>query len=226
LVVRFGKHVGVCSAVVEFGETDRERLRLIVRDYVMADMQEDETVIPTFTPQLTKQEALALAAMHPSDDPEARKAGETIRHGDYSFDNLRTIFEWKTKNRGKSRLNKNSMSEVEEALRLAAMAKEPRSAIAVLKELSGVNVPVASAIMTLVHPEKYTVLDFRALEALGDQSSRRSVTFYLHYLRYCTDLAKKWGMSYQLRLITSLLADMATSGKACCRGSCLVAGRG
>jgi hypothetical protein len=32
--------------------------------------------------------------------------------------------------------------------------------------------------------------------------------------------------SYQLRLITSLLADMATSGKACCRGSCLAAGRG
>jgi len=32
--------------------------------------------------------------------------------------------------------------------------------------------------------------------------------------------------SYQLRLITSLLADMATSGRACCRGSCLAAGRG
>ena len=188
MVVRFGKHVGVCSAVVEFGENNRER-------YVMGDMQEDETVVPTFTPQLTKQEALALAATHSSDDPKARKAGEAIRHGDYSFEKLRTIFEWKTKNRGKSRLNKNSMSEVEEALRLAATAKEPRSAIAVLKGLSGVNVPVASAIMTLVHPEKYTVLDFRALEALGDDSGRRSVTFYLHYLRYCADLAKTWGMS-------------------------------
>ena len=188
MVVRFGKHVGVCSAVVEFGETNRER-------YVMADMQEDETIIPTFTPQLSKEEALELAGKHPSDDPKPRKAGKAITHGDYSFDNLRTIFEWKAKNRGKSRLNKNSMSEVEEALRLAAMAKEPRSAIAVLKGLSGVNVPVASAILTLVHPVKYTVLDFRALEALGDQSGRRSVIFYLHYLRYCTDLAKKWGMS-------------------------------
>jgi len=166
LVVRFGEHAGVFSAAVELGEPNRER-------YSMADMQEDETIIPTFTPQLSKAEALELAGKHPSDDPKARKAGEAIRHGDYSFDNLRTIFEWKTKNRGKSRLDKNSMSEVEEALRLAATAKEPRSAMAVLKGLSGVNVPVASAIMTLVHPEKYTVLDFRALEALGDQSGRR-----------------------------------------------------
>ena len=31
-------------------------------------------------------------------------------------------------------------------------------------------------------------------------------------------------VSYPLRLITSWSADMATSGTACCRGSCLAAG--
>jgi hypothetical protein len=59
----------------------------------------------------------------------------------------------------------------------------------------GGDVPVASAIMALVYPDKYTILDFRALEALGDTSRRNSVTFYLHYLRYCVALAKKWGLS-------------------------------
>jgi hypothetical protein len=168
----------------------------------MAEIQEDQTALPTFTPQLSKEKALELAERHSSRASEAHKAistaaskaGEAIRHGDCSFDNLRAIFKWKTNNRGKNRLDKNSVSEVEEALRLAAAAKEPRSAIAVLKGLSGVNVPVASAIMTLVHPDKYTVVDIRALEALGVNSGRISVTFYLHYLRYCIELANKWGM--------------------------------
>jgi hypothetical protein len=162
----------------------------------MDEMQEDETVIPTFTPQLTKEEALKLAKQHsPAKDDAHMTAGHAIKNGDYSFDNLRAIFKWKTNNRGKTRLDKNSMSEIEEALRLAATAKESRSAIAVLRGLSGVNVPVASAIMTLVHPDKYTVVDYRSLEALGVKSGRISVTFYLHYLRYCTELAQKWGMS-------------------------------
>lgn len=37
---------------------------------------------------------------------------------------------------------------------------------------------------------RYTVIDFRALEALGSDSTDRSVNFYLAYLDFCRLLAK------------------------------------
>jgi len=46
---------------------------------------------------------------------------------------------------------------------LALAARTERSAISVLRGLAGVDVPVASAIMTAIDPKRYTILDFRAL---------------------------------------------------------------
>jgi len=61
-------------------------------------------------------------------------------------------------------------------------AKTERAAVAVLLGLQGVQVPVASAILTAIYPERYTVIDFRALEALGSNTADYSVNFYLTYL--------------------------------------------
>lgn len=74
-------------------------------------------------------------------------------------------------------------------MKLALDAETERSAITVLTGLSGVDVPVASAILTAIRPAKYTVIDFRALQALGSTSTDRSVTFYLGYLNSCRRLA-------------------------------------
>jgi hypothetical protein len=150
----------------------------------------------TLTPQLSKAEARKLAQQHETsaEGKEALEAGRAIRGGDFSVEPLRTIYIWKTGGRGKSRLERNSEAEIKEALHLASIAKEPRSAIAVLVGLSGVDVPVASAILTAMYPKKYTILDFRALEALGNRTKDRSLRFYLSYLRYCIELARKWGM--------------------------------
>jgi hypothetical protein len=51
-------------------------------------------------------------------------------------------------------------------------------------------VPVASAILTAIDPKRYTVIDFRALEALGIKRASPSVDFYLDYLKHCRQLAK------------------------------------
>jgi hypothetical protein len=121
-----------------------------------------------FNPKISKDEALALARKYAAEEDEAAfEAGRNIRNGQYSRANLVVIFKWKTRDRGKTRLENNSDQEIEEALRLASHATQPRSAIAILTGLSGVAVPVASAIMTTVHPERYTIIDFRALETLG-----------------------------------------------------------
>ena len=82
------------------------------------------------------------------------------------------------------------------ALRIAVYAETPRAAIAVLTGLYGVDTPVASAVMTAIRPETFTILDFRALEALGNPTNDRSLPFYLAYL-ILYQPAKCWRM--QLR---------------------------
>jgi hypothetical protein len=89
-----------------------------------------------------------------------------------------------------SRPRKNSDDEIADASTLATAATTERAAISVLCGLQGVDVPVASAILTAIDPERYTVIDFRALEALGSSSKDRSVNFYLAYLDACRRLAK------------------------------------
>jgi hypothetical protein len=156
-----------------------------------------------FHPQLTREDAVALAARYKvAEDEPALEAGRRIKAGEFSRIHLQTVYTWKTNNRGKSRLEFNTDAQkfntdaqIEDALWLATIAKEPRSAIAVLTGLYGVAVPVASAIATAIDPDRYTVLDFRALQALGNPVGDRTVPFYLEYLDYCKGLAASWELS-------------------------------
>jgi len=149
-----------------------------------------------FRPMFDREAAIELARRYdsPADGP-ALEAGAAIATGDFSQARLRVIFRWKTGNRGKSRIEKNTKAVVEDALRLAVASKEPQCAIAVLMSLHGVQVPVASAIMTAIRPDEYTVIDFRALEALGAPTEDRSIDFYVKYLAFCREQAREWGMS-------------------------------
>ena len=124
------------------------------------------------------------------EDIDALKAGEQIREGQCTRRNIERIFEWKTNGRGRSRLAKNSDEEIADALRLAIMAKTDRASVAVLVGLNGVQVPVASAILTAINPNRFTIIDFRALEALDVRDVHITIDFYLLYLNECRDLAR------------------------------------
>jgi hypothetical protein len=127
-------------------------------------------------------------------DAEALDAGRSIANGEFSRANLYAIFKWKTNGRGRVRLDRNTDDEIADILNLAISAKTDRAKIAVLCGLSGVAVPVASAILTAIDPTKYTIIDFRALEALGTVPTERSVGFYLKYLVACRTLAERHGI--------------------------------
>jgi hypothetical protein len=149
-----------------------------------------------FSPKLTRDEAIQLVRKYSfSEGDQPLASGTAIRNGDFRRVHLAAIFEWKTGGRGRSRLRLNSDLEIRDALRSATSAEAPRAALAVLTGLSGVQVPVASAIMTMIEPTIFTIIDFRALEALGNLTKDRSTGFYLIYLRYCLKLAKEWDMS-------------------------------
>jgi len=130
-----------------------------------------------------------------AEDEKALAAGRRIASGERSRAHLMTVFEWKTGGRGRSRLKNNTDAEIDDALRLALDAKTERAALAVIVGLSGVAIPVGSAILTCLDPARYTVIDFRALTALGRKSVAPSVGFYLRYLIECRALAEQHGMT-------------------------------
>lgn len=129
------------------------------------------------------------------EDTGALDAGKRVREGQNNRANLETIFEWKTKGRGRSRLLKNTDKEIADALNLAFVAKTDRAAVAVLTGLSGVGVPVASAILTAIYHERFTIIDFRALEALSVDNAVITIDFYLKYLVFCRQLAHENNVS-------------------------------
>jgi hypothetical protein len=146
----------------------------------------------SFELRFSPSEIRALAARYVyEDDSNAMTAGERIAAGDYTRGNLEVIFRWKTGGRGISRLRWNSDAEIMDALRLAVNARTERAAVAVLCGLRGVEIPVASAILTAIDPGRYTIIDFRALEALGVENSWHTVDSYLAYLEHCRSLARE-----------------------------------
>ncbi len=146
-----------------------------------------------FVLQFDSSEIAALAARYGYEqDDEAFKAGSNIVGGNYSRDNLKIIVHWKSP-RKIAYIDDNTDIEIARALRFAGDSRtSERSAVDVLDRLHGVGVPIASAILTTMFPEKYTIIDFRALESLGIvKAPTGSVHYYLNYLTKCRELARK-----------------------------------
>jgi hypothetical protein len=121
-------------------------------------------------------------------EKEAFEAGEAIRNGDYSLANLEAIVRWKSE-RVVHYLIANSNEKIKRVLAVAASPEaSTEAAVQALLELHGVDIQVASAILAAIYPERYTVLDFRALEALGH--APHDIKFYEEYLDFCKRLAE------------------------------------
>jgi hypothetical protein len=118
----------------------------------------------------------------------AFEAGEAIRNGDYSLANLEAIVRWKSE-RAVHYLIGNSNEKIRRVLAVAASSESTtQAAVNALLDLIGVDITLASAILAAIFPDRYTVLDYRALEALGH--SRHDVHFYEEYVAFCKRLAE------------------------------------
>jgi len=118
----------------------------------------------------------------------AYEAGEAIRGGDYTLPNLEAIVRWKSE-RAVHYLIGNSNENIKSALEIAASPKaSTHDAICALVGLRGVDISIASSILATIYPERYAVLDYRALEALGH--AKHDVDFYAEYNATCNRLAE------------------------------------
>lgn len=95
-------------------------------------------------------------------------AGKRIARGERTIGQLQIIFDWKSP-RPKPHLESNSAVRIKECLDKACEAGLSGNAIGAINHLDkikGVGVRMASAILTCIDQDRYTVLDFRALTAL------------------------------------------------------------
>ncbi len=149
---------------------------------------------PEFTLQFDPSEIDALAERYgAAQDDDALLAGKQIASGNYSRDDLKIIVNWKSPRRA-ALLDDNKDGDIAIALQFAAALTTPEAmAVAVLTALHGVGIPMASAIVTAINPERYTVLDYRALESLGIANWPDTLDFYVAYLEACRQLARSHG---------------------------------
>lgn len=87
------------------------------------------------------------------------------RRGFVSRGEFLAMCRWKSP-RAQRHYLKNGAARIREASRQALAARSERRRIEPLLTLDGVSVPVASAILTLLDPRRYGVLDIRAWQML------------------------------------------------------------
>jgi len=122
-------------------------------------------------------------------EAEAFEAGAAIRKGEYTLANLEAIVRWKSE-RLVQYLIGNSSVNIRRALEVAAAPESSTAeAMTALLELRGVDIPMASAILAAIFPERFIELDLRALEGLG--MVRQDVRFYEEYLEFCRRLVER-----------------------------------
>lgn len=149
----------------------------------------------------THQDIIAARARYRQDHAEMRRedaafdSGKKIAAGATEPKNLGAIIDWKSSRPKRRIMTGNTPDEISEALRVAVSAKHVRTAVGVLFALNGVDVAMASAILTTIHPDRYTVIDWRALNALGVKKSWLTVDDYLEYLGFCKAKAAELAIS-------------------------------
>lgn len=152
---------------------------------------------PTFQlqydPANIKKLAEKYMAISGEDDRRMEDAGKRITRGDFSRSNLEIICGWKSHRRVRL-LDNNTDAEIERALKGAIGAAGVKDAVCSLEALAGVGVKMASAILTAINPDRYTVLDYRALEALGVEDSD-NLDLYVLYVEACKNMAKQHGVT-------------------------------
>jgi hypothetical protein len=85
----------------------------------------------------------------------------------------------------------------------------------ILCSLRGVGVPVASAILALVFPGRYAVIDFRGWrQVFGEERTAFSVSDYKRYLRAIQALAQELGWPVQEVDLAIWEYDRVNGGKA------------
>jgi hypothetical protein len=110
--------------------------------------------------------ALARRYRYSAERPLVAIGRRARARGHLTAQELRTIARWKTP-RSAPRVARNSDDFVRALTAVMLSTKSERLRVEVLTLLQGVNWPTASVILHFVHPDRYPILDVRALWSMG-----------------------------------------------------------
>jgi hypothetical protein len=101
---------------------------------------------------------------------------------------------WKSP-RQKKRYENNDEHAVRELTEFSFTAKTEQARVGSLLALNGVSFPVASVILHFAFPERYPILDFRALWSLGwEQPKSYTLEFWERYCAKMLDTASQFAL--------------------------------
>jgi len=86
---------------------------------------------------------------------------------------------------------KNTRAYVKEVTRTSFSTSNARLQIEVLALLDGVDLRVASAILHLMFPRKYPIMDYRTLWSLGIKIPKYNFELWESYCNYCKKTAQE-----------------------------------
>lgn len=147
-----------------------------------------------FVLQFPLRDVRDYASRFPSagDDDVLAIGGAARARGFYTRDEFVAVCRWKTP-RSAPRVAQNSSQDVERATRVALLeASAEAERMDALRSLHGVEWATASVLLHLAYPERYPIIDRRALHALGvRQRGSYSFGFWQEYVRACVRLAEE-----------------------------------
>jgi hypothetical protein len=151
---------------------------------------------PVFRPRIPLRAIPEYASRYPAEvDAEVEKIGAVARRLGY----LRrpaflALCRWKTP-RTAPLCASNDAALVRRATSLAFATADERVRIELLTFLNGVSWPTASAILHLCFPDRYPILDVRALWTLSVSPRGFAWPFWSAYVEFSRSLARKAGVS-------------------------------
>lgn len=129
------------------------------------------------------------------DDGPTQLGHHARERGWFTREDFLVIGEWKSP-RVRKRREKNDESFVKAVTEVALGTENERMRIEILLMLEGVDWPTASVLLHFGHREKYPILDFRAVWALGAvKPSKYSFSFWSEYTIFCRLVADEAGVS-------------------------------
>jgi hypothetical protein len=156
---------------------------------------------PQFRLQFDRSEIPAIAGRYsyPMDDRIVNEIGPAVqRRGHYTRHEFIEVCSWKTK-RSRSRVVRNTEEDVVEATRFALAAESERLRILIPMTLSGIQWATSSVLLHFGHKDRYPILDWRALEALGvTESVSYTLPFWNAYVVACRAIDDKTGFGMRI----------------------------
>lgn len=149
---------------------------------------------------LTRDQILEYAERYDydADDVLGSRMEAAAQRGYMSQNDLVAVASWKWRG-GRTRLlcGQNSDAEVQDVTRVSFAAKSERLRIGSLLALRGVRWPMASVILHFAFPDRYPILDVRAMNTVGG-STHYTFERWLEYLTLCQETV----LSYDITMRT------------------------